>query len=239
MRTIRRPCLSCHGTGRSKCLTCHGTGRTRSIILSQDRVQTSEPCGACGGKGTFECAGCNGRGYTEQIMPDIQRIEPIQPTTFARFDSLSGMQRSTPTGSGVSTSTVAKSSSSSVADSIAALIVLMLIVAVASFGFKATLVAAEGFFIFAGWAGLQAGRLFRKQDSEWLEAFRATTAIGFGVSGGLLAAYLLLTTPEGRAINAWVTAQTTRLVASLFATLGLPFVLDQLGRLLLSRFTDD
>jgi hypothetical protein len=87
-----------------------------------------------------------------------------------------------------------------------------------AFGFESMVVAAEGFFIFSGWAGLRAASLFRRQESEKLEIFRAYMAIGFGLSGGFLAAYLLLSTSEGQALTEWVTAGTIRIVGSLFVS---------------------
>jgi hypothetical protein len=50
-----------------------------------------------------------------------------------------------------------------------------------------------------------------------MDRFVAFMAVGFGLSSGLLAAYLLLTTPEGQRITDWVTANTLRIVASLSA----------------------
>jgi hypothetical protein len=46
--------------------------------------------------------------------------------------------------------------------------------------------------------------------------------ICFGICSGLLAAYLILTTPEGQALTEWVTAQVSRIIGSLFlSVLGL------------------
>jgi uncharacterized protein YacL len=98
------------------------------------------------------------------------------------------------------------------------LALLSIVCAVWIFGFERMLVAAEGFFLLSGWAGLRAADLFRKQESERLEDFRSVMAICFGLCCGLLAAYLILTTPEGQAITEWVTAQTVRIIGSLFAS---------------------
>ena len=102
---------------------------------------------------------------------------------------------------------------------------LVMVYVLLTFGFENTLVAAEGFFILAGWTGLRAASLSRKQESERLETFRSVMAIGCGVCCGLLAAYLLLTTSEGQAISKWVTASTIRIIGSLFVSvMGLGFL---------------
>jgi len=98
------------------------------------------------------------------------------------------------------------------------LLLLVIVYVLSTFGFESTLVAAEGFFIFAGWTGLRAASLSRKQESERLETFRSAMAIGCGVCCGLLAAYLLLTTSEGQSITKWVTTSTVRIIGSLFVS---------------------
>jgi hypothetical protein len=87
------------------------------------------------------------------------------------------------------------------------------------YGIESTIVAAEAFFLFGGWAGIRAASLFKKSDSVALEDFRFIMAIGVGLSAGFLAAYLLLTMREGQELIQWVTARTIRLVSSLFVSL--------------------
>jgi hypothetical protein len=98
----------------------------------------------------------------------------------------------------------------------AALIVMIGVVL--AFGIEKALVAGEVFFLFSAWAALRAGRFLQTQRAPGLESFVALMTIGFGLSSGLLAAWLLLTTPEGQAITGWVTDQTIRIVASLLVT---------------------
>lgn len=230
MKTERKQCSSCNGSGWKTCMMCNGIGKRRRIgLVFPDRDVTYEPCPFCNGKGEQLCTSCNGRGYTEILVPDFEPLE--RDTLFGNLGvGISTETRwSRPSGT-VRTRFTTVSSQSSITDSLVTLAVLALIGGIVVFGFEETLVAAEGFFIFAGWAGLRAAHLFRQQESERLETFREYMAIGFGLCAGLLAAYLLLTTPEGRAINAWVIAQTIRLVGSLFASVSIPWLLELVWR---------
>jgi len=109
-------------------------------------------------------------------------------------------------------------------------LVLLLIFAtlgvIVEFGFERTIVAVEGFFIFTGWAALRVAGLLPKPKSDKLENIRVYTAVGFGVSCGILAAYLVLTTQEGQVLTDWVTAQSIRLVGSLLISVFIFGVLD-------------
>ena len=207
-------------------MMCNGTGKQRRIgLVSPDCGVTYELCSFCNGKGKRLCNLCNGRGYTEVLVPDFEPLERGTPFGNLGVDISTETRWSRPSGT-VRTRSTTFSSRSSIAESVIVLVVLAMIGGIMVFGFEETLVAAEGFFIFAGWAGLRTADLFRKQESERLETFREYTAIGFGLCAGLLAAYLLLTTSEGRAINAWVTAQTIRLVGSLLASVSIPWLLE-------------
>jgi hypothetical protein len=226
MKTERKQCSFCNGSGWKTCMMCNGTGKQRRIgLVSPDRSVTYELCSFCNGKGKQLCTSCNGRGYTEVLVPDFEPLKRDSRFGNLGVDISTETRWSRPSGTVRTRSTTAPSRSN-IAESVIALAVLAMIGGIVVFGFEETLVAAEGFFIFAGWAGLRAADLFRKQESERLETFRAYMAIGFGLCAGLLAAYLLLTTSEGQAINAWVTAQTVRLAGSLFASVGIPWLLE-------------
>jgi len=233
MKTERRQCVSCGGSGHRECRVCNGTGRRRSIgVVFPDRSVAYEPCSFCNGKGKQPCSFCHGQGYTETLVPDF---EPLKPDVPFQVRDL-GVNIPTETlwsqpNDTIRTKSTTVFSRSSITDSsvilvLVALVILSITSGIAVFGFKETLVAAEGFFIFAGWSGLRAAHLFRKQESEKLEAFRVYMAVGFGLCAGLLAAYLLLTTPEGQTLNEWITAQTIRLVGSLFASVSIPVLLE-------------
>ena len=86
------------------------------------------------------------------------------------------------------------------------------------FGFSNMIVAAEGFFIFGGWFGLRVASSLGEHKSKRMMDFRDGMAIGAGLCGGVPAAYLLLTTPEGQAITKWATNGTTRIIGSLFVS---------------------
>lgn len=138
--------------------------------------------------------------------PNIQRQESwFQPTSIPQ------------TWSTTKTSSTSSRTNSTV-DFIIVLALLSMVCALWVFGVERMLVAAEGFFLFGGWAGLRVAEILGKQEVEKLENYRTFMAIGFGLCGGLLAAYLLLTTSEGQAITEWVTAQTVRIIGSLFVS---------------------
>lgn len=96
-------------------------------------------------------------------------------------------------------------------------VVLALLLAI-TFTVEQLLVAAEAFFLFAGWSAIRVAGLSRRQESEILEKMRVWAAVAFGVCGGLLVAHLMLTTEAGQQLTLWVTAQHFRVIASLFGT---------------------
>jgi hypothetical protein len=113
-------------------------------------------------------------------------------------------------------------------------IAVLTVVGILIYGFERVLVAGEAFFLFCGFAILQTRSVFRRLDAEGVEGYLSWLVMGFGLCAGLLAAYLLLTTAEGQAITDWVTAQTLRIVGSMFTTafglVVLQWVADRLRR---------
>jgi len=151
-----------------------------------------------------------------RLLPKINR-----PT---RFNAFAATARAQPSPAPATTRIEIKVSPSPTADqtelmgcAIASALFLLLLI-VLLFGFDRVLVAGEAFFLFSAWAGLRAGDFFGWQQGTHLERFRQYMAICFGLCCGFLAAYLILTTAEGRTITEWVTARTLRIAGSLFAT---------------------
>ncbi len=228
MKTERMQCSFCNGSGSETCMMCNGTGKWpgRDMVFP-DRSIADKLCPSCHGQGKRQCTACRGQGYTEVILPDFEppKLDALSRMHDLRIDTPTEAQWSRPSGT-IRTTSTASSSQSSIIEWLIALVIIAIVGGIVVFGLEETLVAAEGFFIFAGWAGLRAAHLFGKQESESLEAFRSYMAIGFGLCAGVLAAYLLLTTPEGQAINRWVTAETVRLVGSLLASVSIPWLLE-------------
>jgi hypothetical protein len=59
-------------------------------------------------------------------------------------------------------------------------VVLALLLAI-TFTVEQLLVAAEAFFLFAGWSAIRVAGLSRRQESEILEKMRVWAAVAFGV----------------------------------------------------------
>ena len=208
MRTVRHKHVLCGGKGWQKCAFCNGTGKKRDVIsFYPERREVERNCIFCNGNGKLDCIGCLGKGYTETYEPDFQfvsfNIPQARPLAFSRITTISSHTNDIPL-------------------LVSLLVFLALACGLMVYGFDKMFVAAEAFFLFGGWTGIRAANLFRKQDSEKLETFRILMAIGFGLCSGFLATYLLLTTREGQKISEWITAETIRIVGSLFvSTLGL------------------
>ena len=231
-------CSACKGSGWQECRDCRGEGK----LPRQDRsAQGSQPvwkeCPTCAGRGEVPCTKCGGRGVKHK---DVARVLPTRSSTRRRadilkpkrkrsfsFDALASFPKpriqkkppSTPTKQVIIRERAPLSSSQVDLMScgiVSVLFVLLCIVLL--FGFDRVLVASEAFFLFSAWAGLRGADAIGSHQGERLESFRQYMAICFGLSCGLLAAYLVLTTAEGRALTEWVTSQTLRIIGSLFAT---------------------
>jgi hypothetical protein len=219
MKTKRERCTSCRGSGKQECFFCGGRGKQRSTDWSSfpELKEVYTRCALCDGTGKRQCISCGGRGYLELPVIEIPEFKPI--ADISPVDIQLPKLTDTPAPTYIS-------SEFSVFGCVAIIIALAVLGIFAAFGIERTLVAGEAFFILGGWAGLRAADLFHKQESETLEKFRVIWAIGFGLCAGILAAYLMLTTPEGQAITKWVTDQTIRVAGSLLVSVTSLGILD-------------
>jgi hypothetical protein len=236
MKTKKEQCTFCHGTGQNTCIFCSGTGRWRKIVsVYPDYKEADAQCPICDGKRKTKCLVCDGRGYTESLVfePVKLDIPKMDFPTQLQVDIPTKVEWPKPSKTYWPPPTPA-SPEISTFGCVVMLIATAILGILAAFGFERTIVAAEGFFIFAGWAGLRAASLFPRSKSETLETFRVCMTVGFGLCGGLLAAYLVLTTPEGQVMTEWVTAQTIRVVGSLLFSVFIVGGLDIAWRRLLS-----
>ena len=222
----KNPCTACNGMGTVTCTWCSGTGKARRLSLGTWPVGTEEKdcvhcrglgktdCTFCHGQGYKQCSVCAGSGYWERISPGLGSQSS---SVFGHFNISSGRAAAGLCPRAHAPAASAANSCSSVLDFLVASGALLVFCALVAFGPERFLVAAEGFFLFAGWAALRAAGFLREQQSQMLEKVRVVAATGFGLCAGFLSAYLILTTPEGQALTDWVTAQTVRMIGSLMA----------------------
>jgi len=228
MKELKEPCTWCGGSGKMMCTVCDGTGKSFFPAVDPlDRVKQSKPCSFCRGTGHRTCMWCRGRGFTvshyiepesfhldiPSVRPDLHIHTSMPPSQFWQPPSVDRWR----TPGTLGTSSGGRYDSTVLTILLIEAAVLAILLAV-TFTVEELLVAAEAFFIFAGWSAMRVASLSRKQESETLEKFRVGAAIGFGVSGGLLVAYLMLFTNQGQQLTQWVTAQHFRVIVSLFGT---------------------
>lgn len=237
MKTVLVSCTVCKGSGWQACRHCHGTGRVSGPSQAAGGSHPADrACPACLGRGDVPCTSCGGRGVRHKDVVDVgstlsntrRRVGRLMPKINRpnRFDAFAAPAtvRTQPNPPSATTRIDIRYRVPPTADqtelmgcAIASALFLLLLI-VLLFGFSRVAVAGEAFFLFSAWAGLRAGDLFGRQQGTHLERFRQYMAICFGLCCGFLAAYLILTTAEGRTITEWVTAQTLRIAGSLFAS---------------------
>lgn len=238
MKTVLVSCPVCKGSGWRECAHCQGQGKLPGYRQAAIRAQLADrDCPICSGLGQRPCSGCGGKGVKHKDVVDLQPALTKMRQGVGRFaSSLSRSARLTSSSSSAANQSQVDSTpattrievhyktppSSAQIELIGCAAVsgmVLLAFAILLFGIDRVLVAGEAFFLFSAWAALRAADLLRAQHAVRVEAFRQYMVICFGICSGCLAAYLILTTPEGQAITAWVTSNTIRIIGSLLLTI--------------------
>ena len=236
MGTQREPCSMCSGTGKVQCLMCDGSGK--SPFVPSSSPAHLRKCSYCKGTGTGTCAACSGSG-TQLSLRYNTTLSSINATRPSWMD-IGSFGRASRRVLGAESDRrqpasirLGRSGLDDTAILLGLLAVELVALAVITFGWKQFLVAAEAFFVMAGFAVVRAGRIFGDTGSQRLTLARDILAIGAGVSIGVLAAYLILT--EGQVVTDWVTEGTLRMAGSLIASVVGFGVIESLWRLFVER----
>jgi hypothetical protein len=215
-----RDCPMCNGLGQRPCTGCGGRGIKHKDIIdpeptppsAQRKIVQFKPKDAVESKPTLSKA----RRQISRLKTKIKR-----PTQFNAFAPSVTTRAQSPPARTTHIVQYRSPPSSEQIDLIGCAVIsalFLLVCILLLFGFDKVLVAGEAFFLFGAWAGLRAASLLRAQQGARLESFRQYMVMCFGLCSGLLVAYLILTTPEGEALTEWVTAQTSRIIGSLFVS---------------------
>ena len=216
-----RDCPMCSGLGRRPCTGCGGRGVKHKDILDPEPApaDAQQQMGQPKAKDAIDpkLALSKARRQIGRLKPKIKRstqFNALAPPVTTRTPS----PAAPPTRVEITYRSPPSSEQIDLMGCVVISALFLLVCILFLFGFDKVLVAGEAFFLFGAWTGLRAASLLRSQQAARLESFRQYMVICFGLCSGLLVAYLILTTPEGEALTEWVTAQTSRIIGSLFVS---------------------
>lgn len=181
-----------------------------------------ERCWNCDGLGSFTCSVCGGTGSREVYV-----YEPT-PIHFPDFPSSPSFSTVASPYSADRGEQSAGTPRSSVSDTAILLLLGTAVITAAVYGIAQMLVAAEVFFAFAGFTAMRLGRAFGGPESGRLESARQWCALLGGLAAGGLAAWIMLETPQGHELNAFIIAQQTRILGSIVIAAMAPSLLNWL-----------